>query len=108
MCTGAIIALPFGIADGGSHLLSAHALLVGSVVGVLSSAIPYSCEIEALRRIDRGVFAVLMSLEPGVAALAGLLVLDQSLGTRAVVGIVLVVGASAGASVGSRRAPVDV
>jgi inner membrane transporter RhtA len=108
MCTGAIVALPFGIADGGSHLLTAHALLVGSAVGMLSSAIPYSCEIEALRRIDRGVFAVLMSLEPAVAALAGLLLLDQSLSTRAVAGIVLVVAASAGASVGARRAPVDV
>jgi inner membrane transporter RhtA len=75
---------------------------------MLSSAIPYSAEIEALRRIDRGVFAVLMSLEPAVAALAGLILLDQSLGTRAVLGIVLVIAASAGASVGSRRAPVDV
>jgi inner membrane transporter RhtA len=108
MCTGAVVALPFGIADGGSQLLSAHALIVGSVVGMLSSAIPYSCEIEALRRIDRGVFAVLMSLEPGVAALAGLIVLGQSLGVRAVVGIVFVVAASAGASVRSRRTRVDV
>jgi inner membrane transporter RhtA len=108
MCTGAVVALPFGIADGGSNLLTAHALLVGSLVGMLSSAIPYSAEIEALRRIDRGVFAVLMSLEPAVAALAGLILLDQSLGTRAVLGIVLVIAASAGASVGSRRAPVDV
>jgi inner membrane transporter RhtA len=108
MCTGAVVALPFGIADGGSHLLSAHALLVGSVIGLLSSAIPYSCEIEALRRIDRGLFAVLMSLEPAVAALVGLIVLGQSLGARAVVGVVLVVAASAGASVRSRRTPVDV
>jgi inner membrane transporter RhtA len=108
MITGAIVALPFGIADGGSRLLSAHALLVGSAIGMLSSAIPYSCEIEALRRIDRGVFAVLMSLEPAVAALAGLILLDQGLDARAVIGIVLVVAASAGASLGSRRAPVDV
>ena len=49
-----------------------------------------------------------MSLEPAVAALAGLILLDQGLDARAVIGIVLVVAASAGASLGSRRAPVDV
>jgi inner membrane transporter RhtA len=75
---------------------------------MLSSAIPYSFEIEALRRIDPGVFAVLMSLEPAAAAVAGLLVLGQGLAARAVLGIVLVVLASLGASRGSRRAPVDV
>ena len=83
-------------------------VLVGSAVGMLSSAIPYSCEVEALRRIDRGVFAVLMSLEPAVAALAGLIVLDQGLGLRAVAGIVLVVLASVGASRSSREAPMAV
>jgi inner membrane transporter RhtA len=75
---------------------------------MLSSAIPYSCEVEALRRIDQGVFAVLMSLEPAVAAIAGLLILGQGLALRAVLGIVLVVMASLGASLGSRQPPVAV
>jgi inner membrane transporter RhtA len=108
MCVAAVVALPFGIADGGAHLLRLRSLLIGSAVGVLSSAIPYSFEIEALRRIDQGVFAVLMSLEPAVAALAGFLVLSQGLSLRDTLGIVLVVLASIGASRGSRRAPVDV
>src|SRR5437763_7284672 len=108
MCVAALIGMPFGIADGGIHLLSARSLLVGSAVGMLSSAIPYSCEVEALRRIDAGVFAVLMSLEPAVAALAGLLVLGQSLGTRAVLGIALVVLASVGATRRSHEAPIAV
>ena len=108
MCVAALVGLPFGAADGGAHLLTARALLIGSAVGMLSSAIPYSCELEALRRIDAGVFAVLMSLEPAVAALAGLIVLGQSLGSRAVLGIVLVVAASLGASVRSRRPPIAV
>ena len=108
MCVAAVIGLPFGIADGGAHLLSAHALLLGSAVGMLSSAIPYSCEVEALRRIDQGVFAVLMSMEPAVAAFAGFVVLGQGLALRALLGIVLVVAASLGASVGSRRPPVAV
>jgi inner membrane transporter RhtA len=108
MCVAAVIGLPFGIADGGSRLLTAHSLLLGSAVGMLSSAIPYSFEVEALRRIDQGVFAVLMSLEPAVAAIAGLLILGQGLAVRAVLGIVLVVMASLGASLGSRQPPVAV
>ena len=108
MCVGAVVALPFGIAQGGSHLLSAHALLVGSAVGMLSSAIPYSFENEALRRIRPGVFAVFMSVEPAVAAFAGFLVLGQGLGARAIAGIALVIAASIGASRSAREAPVDV
>ena len=108
MCVGAAVSLPFGIASGGSHLLSAHAILVGSAIGVLSSAIPYSFENEALRRIRPGIFAVFMSLEPAVAALAGWLVLSQQLGGRAIAGIALVIIASIGASRSAREAPVDV
>jgi inner membrane transporter RhtA len=69
---------------------------------MMSSAIPYSFEVEALRRIATSVFGVLMSLEPAVAALAGLIVLGQGLGGRAILGIALVVVASIGAS---RRTP---
>ncbi len=108
MCVGAVASVPFGIASGGSQLLSAHALLVGAAVGMLSSAIPYSFENEALRRIRPSVFAVFMSLEPAVAALAGFLVLGQGLDARAIGGISLVVAASIGASRSSREAPVDV
>ena len=75
---------------------------------MLSSAIPYSFEQEALRRIAPSVFGVLMSLEPAVAALAGLIILGQSLGARAVAGIALVVIASVGASRRVREAPVAV
>jgi inner membrane transporter RhtA len=108
MCVAAVVALPLGVADGGSQLATPHALLIGSAVGMLSSAIPYSFEVEALRRIDPGVFAVLMSLEPAVAATAGFLVLGQGLGWRALLGIALVVLASVGASRGAREAPIAV
>ena len=73
-------------------------MAVGAAVGLLSSAIPYSFELEALRRIATSTFGVLMSLEPAMAALAGLLVLGQALSLRAVLGIALVVTASIGAS----------
>jgi inner membrane transporter RhtA len=96
---------PVGIADGGSELLVPEVLLAGVGVGLLGSAIPYALELEALRTIPVGVFGVLMSLEPAVAALAGFLVLDEGLVTRELVAIALVVAASAGAA---RGAPVPV
>jgi inner membrane transporter RhtA len=108
MCVGSVAVLPFGIVDGGAHLLEVHVLVLGAVVGILSSAIPYSFEVEALRRIAPSVFGVLMSLEPAMAALAGLIVLGQGLSGRAVVGIALVVTASAGASRRGARAPTPV
>jgi inner membrane transporter RhtA len=73
---------------------------------LLSCAIPYSFENEALRRIATNVFGVLMSLEPAMAALAGFIVLGQSLSARECAGIALVIVASAGASRRAREAPV--
>jgi inner membrane transporter RhtA len=108
MCVASAAALPAGIADGGSHLLEPGSLALGAAVGVLSSAIPYSFEVEALRRIAAPVFGILMSLEPAVAALAGFLVLGQGLDPRALLGIALVIVASVGASRRSTEAPVAV
>jgi inner membrane transporter RhtA len=108
MCVASVAALPAGVIEGGSQLFGLHALAVGAGVGMLSSAIPYSFEIEALRRIPLAVFGVLMSLEPALATLAGLIVLGQGLGVRALVGITLVVCASVGASRRARAAPVAV
>jgi inner membrane transporter RhtA len=108
MCVAALVVLPVGVADGGANLLEPGSLALGAAVGILSSAIPYSLEVEALRRIAAPVFGVLMSLEPAVGALAGFLVLGQNLGARALVGIGLVILASVAASRGSTDAPVAV
>jgi inner membrane transporter RhtA len=108
MVVSSVFVLPFGIAQAGSDLLSVHGLVVGAVVGLLSSAIPYTLEVESLRRIAAPVFGVLMSLEPAVAALAGFIVLDQGMSARALVGIALVVAASVGASRRAREQPVAV
>jgi inner membrane transporter RhtA len=105
MGVAALAALPTGIAAAGRHLLEPASLALGSAVGILSSAIPYSFEVEALRRIRPSVFGVLMSLEPGVAALAGFVVLGQGLGARALLGIAFVVAASVGASRSALAAP---
>jgi inner membrane transporter RhtA len=103
MAVGAVLAAPIGIAEGGSALLDPALLAQGVAVAVLSSAIPYSLELEALRRIPAGVFGVLMSLEPAVAALAGFIVLQQDLSGRELIGIGAVVVASAGAARSARR-----
>jgi inner membrane transporter RhtA len=106
MCIASVALLPVGIAGGGGNLLEPRSLALGVIVGVLSSAIPYSFEQEALRRIKPSVFGVLMSLEPAVAALAGFIVLGQGLSGRDVLGIGLVVAASAGAFRRTSETPV--
>ncbi|HEY5976648.1 MAG TPA: EamA family transporter [Solirubrobacterales bacterium] len=93
----ALIVAPFGLAQGGLELLDPAVLAVGLGAGLLSSAIPYALELEALRRLPNAVFGVLMSLEPAVAAAIGFLALSQSLAALQLVAIALVVIASAGA-----------
>lgn len=108
MCVATVLMTPIGIAQGGSQLLEPRSLLLGGVIGMLSSAIPYSFEVEALRRIKTSVFGVLMSIEPAMAAFAGLIILGQSLTGRELIGMALVVIASVGAARGSREPPVAV
>lgn len=98
MVAGALLVAPFGIAGAGSELLRPELLGAVLAVALASSVLPYSLELEALRRLPERVFGVLMSLEPAVAALAGLVVLGQDLAGRDWVAIGLVVVASAGAS----------
>jgi len=93
----AVMVAPLGIAQGGTDLLAASTLATGAAVGVLSTAIPYAAEMEALRRLPQAVFGVLMSLEPAVAAAIGFLALSQDLAALEIVAIGLVVIASAGA-----------
>src|SRR5436190_10942412 len=72
MSVSTLLLLPSGIVGGGGDLLDVGVLAVGLAVALLSSAIPYSFELEALRRLAEHTFGVLMSLEPAVAALVGL------------------------------------
>src|SRR5215213_4404092 len=84
--------------QGGGALAEPDLLGSALVVALASSVLPYSLELEALRRLPAAVFGVLMSLEPAVAALAGFAVLGQDLGAREVLAIAMVVVASAGAA----------
>jgi inner membrane transporter RhtA len=73
-------------------------VLLGALVGLLSSVIPYSCELVALRSLRPAVFGILMSLEPAAAALAGLVVVHESLSAVQWLALVCVVAASVGAT----------
>ena len=105
MTVGAVALLPVGIAGAGSALLNPRLLLLGALVALLSSVIPYSLEMAALRRISTSAFGVLMSLEPAIAALVGWLVLREALEPRAIIALVLVTTAAIGATRVSKRAP---
>jgi inner membrane transporter RhtA len=100
---GAVLVLPFGVATAGSALLDPATLALGLAIGVLSSALPYSLDLLALRRLSTAVFGVLTSLNPAAAALAGLVVLGELPPHRQLVGIALVVVASVGVTVAGRR-----
>jgi inner membrane transporter RhtA len=107
MIGAAALVTPLGVAVGVSSGLNLQAWQVatGASVGLLSSAIPYSLELVALRRIDTRVFGILLSLEPAVAALVGLIVLAQALTPMEVGGMALVVAASVIVMADRRAAP---
>ncbi|MEV6152154.1 EamA family transporter [Nonomuraea sp. NPDC052129] len=96
MIVSAVVVAPVGIASGGGDLLQPHLLLIGLGVGLLSSVIPYSLELQALRRMPKHVFGILMSLEPAAAALVGVLVLSEMLHAQQWAAIICIVAASLG------------
>lgn len=102
MAIAALVAVPFGVAESGAALMQSWVLVAGLGVALLSSVIPYSLDLEALRRIPPRVFGILMSLEPAMAALIGLVVLQESLLWSQWITVLCVVAASAGAARGTR------
>ncbi|MCP9997289.1 EamA family transporter [Streptomyces werraensis] len=106
MAVAAVLFLPLGVLESGTKLLDPTVLALGAAVAVLSSVLPYTLELLALRRLPASTFAILMSLEPALAATAGFLVLDQALAATEAAAIALVIAASMGAvrtQVGRRR-----
>lgn len=97
MAVAALVSLPLGIGSAGPALLEPGVLALGLAIAVMSSGVPYTLELLALRRLPAATFAVLASLSPAVAAAAGYLVLDQGLSPVQCAAIALVVVASAGA-----------
>lgn len=105
MVIAALAVAPAGIAAGGSALLRPGVLATGVGIGLLSSIIPYTLELETLRRISPRVFGIWMSLEPAVAALVGLVMLGESLAGRQWAAIGCVMVACGGAARASARPP---
>ncbi len=97
LTVAALVTLPIGLVDAGGRLAHPAVLGLGAGLALLASVLPYSLELAALRRLPTATFAVLMSLGPAIAALAGWLVLGQALHPVEVLAIALVVAASAGA-----------
>jgi inner membrane transporter RhtA len=104
MVVASALTLPFGA--GAAISADVPTLLTGAAVGVLSSVIPYSLELEALRTLPPRTFGVLLSLEPAAAALSGLVFLSETLSLRQWTGIGCVVLASAAATLWARQQPV--
>ena len=103
MLVAAVVIIPAGVTAGGTALLRPGILAAGLAIGLLSSVIPYSLELEALRRVPARVFGIWMSLEPAVAALVGLVMLGETLAVTEWAAIVCVMIACAGAARGSVR-----
>ncbi|MGH9100711.1 MAG: EamA family transporter [Acidimicrobiales bacterium] len=104
MTVAAVTMAPFGVISDGVALVRPSVIGVGIAVALLSSAIPYSFEVAALRRATPRAFGILLSIAPAVAALAGFVILGQGLTGAEAVALVLVVAANFGSSLTSRRA----
>nr|WP_201471177.1 EamA family transporter [Microbacterium hydrocarbonoxydans] len=103
LLVAALVLLPVGVPAALTVAGDAHLLLLAAITAVLSSVIPYSFELAALRRLPQRVFGVLLSLEPAFATLAGWLILSQDASVWKVLAIALVIAASVGTTLGARR-----
>jgi inner membrane transporter RhtA len=99
-----LLVLPIGVAHAGAKLLNPAVLPFAIAVGMLSSVLPYSLEMVALKRLPTRTFGVLMSLEPGFAALSGLILLGERLSLSQWMGMACVIAASLGAATTARTA----
>ncbi|MDR1990438.1 MAG: EamA family transporter [Acidobacteriaceae bacterium] len=102
---GSLVAVPIGIAFDGRHLFSPAVLPRGLAVAVLASALPYTLEMYGLRRLPARVFGTLMSLEPVIAAIAGLVFLHEHLTSVQWMAIGAVMIASLGTTAGAEPGP---
>jgi inner membrane transporter RhtA len=93
-----VLMAPLLAAFSGRGIDDARVFVLGALVGLLSSVIPYSCELTALRTIRPSVFGILMSLEPAAAALAGIAVVHEFLSALQWLAVACVIAASVAAT----------
>ena len=103
LCAASIVAVPVGVAAAGKAMLAPEVLAAGAVIAMLCSALPYSLEMFALKRLPAGVFGVVLSLEPAIGAAAAFLVIGERLSGGAWAGMAAVIVASVGSTLAVRR-----
>ncbi len=103
LVVAAVLLIPVGIPAASTVAMDPQLLLLAAITAVLSSVIPYSFELAALRRLPQRVFGVLLSLEPAFATLAGWLILGQDATPLRMLAVALVIAASVGATLGVRK-----
>ncbi len=107
MLVSSVLIVPLGVIHAGAALWKPANLLLGAAAAIVSSAIPYSCEMWALKRVPAKTFSLMMSLEPAAGALMGFLLLGEHLSLPQWLAIGLVIAASAGSSLTARQGPAD-
>ena len=105
LLVAALVVVPVGVAHAGAALLSPSVLLVGVAVAAISSALPISLEMMALKRLPKEAFGIMISKEPAVAALLALALLGEWLDTVQWLAIGCIVAASMGSAATARRLP---
>ena len=105
LLVAALVVVPVGVAHAGAALLSSSVLLVGVAVAAISSALPISLEMMALKRLPKEAFGIMISMEPAVAALLALALLGERLDTVQWLAIGCIVAASMGSAATARRLP---
>jgi inner membrane transporter RhtA len=105
---GALVAVPVGLMHAGVAMFSLSVLPFAIGVAVLSSALPYSLEMHALTRLPARTVGILVSVEPAMGALLGLMFLDEHLNAFQWLAIAAIIAASIGAVLGARNAPVEI
>ena len=103
MIVAAFVIVPFGLPRAIPILAVPRLTLVAAAIAVLSSALPYTLELVAMRRMSARGFGILMSMEPALAALSGLVLLDEHLAAVRWLGIACIVAASAGSVLSGER-----
>ncbi|WP_280189150.1 EamA family transporter [Delftia sp. PS-11] len=99
LACAALVVVPFGVAEAGSRLLQPSVLLFGLAVAAISSALPYTLEMLALRRLPPATFGIALATEPAIAALMGMLLLHEHLSGTQWLAIACIMGAAMGSAV---------
>lgn len=108
MLVAALLTVPIGIAHQGANLMTPWILFIGLGVALLSSALPYTLEMSALRHLPQRVFGILVSSAPAIGALAGFVVLGERLTGTQWLAIFCIIAASAGATATAQRGAIVV